>query len=78
MGLAVEVGAEAVADRGATAAGAARRDSEPRRTGGRPIAMAERGRYAVAAVVSWLELTRLRKSADSPDRYGDIYSGTQL
>ena len=78
MGLAVEVGAEAVADRGATAAGAARRDSEPRRTGGRPVAMAERGRYAVAAVVSWLELTRLRKSAGSPDRYGDIYSGTQL
>lgn len=44
----LEVGAEAVADRGATAAGAARRESEPRLT------------------------------AASPDRYGDIYSGTQL
>ena len=44
----LEVGAEAVADRGAAAAVAVRRDSEPRRT------------------------------ADSPDRYGDIYSGTQL
>jgi hypothetical protein len=54
----LEVGAEAVADRGATATGAARRDSEPRRTGGRPDAMAERGRYAVVAVVRWLELTR--------------------
>lgn len=44
----LEVGAEAVADRGAAAAAAARRDSEPRRT------------------------------ADSRDRYGDTYSGTQL
>jgi len=73
----LEVGAEAVADRGAAAAGAARRDSEPRKTGGRPVAMAEHGRYAVVAVVRWLELTRLRKSAHSPDRYGDIYSGAQ-
>lgn len=73
LGLAVEVGVEAVADRGATAAGAARRDSEPSRTGGRPVAIAERGRYAVVTVVSWLELTQLRKSAESPDRYGDNY-----
>lgn len=60
LGLAVEVGVEAagVAGEDAAAAGAPLRDAEPRRTGGRPDDMAERGRYAVVAVVRWLELTR--------------------